>query len=76
MKAKDVSELKRSVALEKSRAEKLQEELRTTWNNLDKVLENHVKHDQESKINAQQPMNNPPVQERSDEFIDQATEKF
>lgn len=63
MKANDVSELKKNVALEKSRADLLQEELRTTRNNLDKVLENSIKHDHELKINAQQPTNNLTVQE-------------
>jgi len=50
MKAKDVGELKRSLALEKNRADLLQAELCTTRNKLDKVLENSNKQEQDSKM--------------------------
>jgi hypothetical protein len=61
MKANNVSELKRSVALEKSRADFLQEELRTTRNKLDEILEKSIKHDQESKMSTATTNNNPTV---------------
>jgi hypothetical protein len=61
MKANDVSELKRSVALEKSRADFLQEELRTTRNKLDEILEKSIKHDRESKMSTATTNNNPTV---------------